>query len=538
MLNRLIARVVEFCTSHVWMVLLTAIVLAVSAGTYTARNFQIDTNINDLLSPDLPWRKHALEYQAAFPQRLRQIIIVVEAPTAELTSTASAALVDGLSKQPDLFTAVVDTQGDTFFRKDGLLFLPTDRVKDITNNFMDAEPLIGTLASDPSIRGLIEGLNNGLEGVRGGDITLDGMARLLNQSSDTLEAIAANKFSSFSWKALVQGEGQPNGLRHIILATAVLDTSELQPGRKATEAIRHLADRLNFANELHARVRLTGPVPITDEELGSVNDGAALNGAITGILVLTILWLALRSVRLVLAVAVTLGVGLVITTALGIMMVGAFNPISIAFAVLFVGIGADFAIQYGMQYRQYRHEKKDLCPALVTTAGWIGAPLTLAAVAAAIGFLSFMPTAYSGLAQLGIIAGGGMIVAYAASLTLLPALFTALRPPEERLPYHPALPRSGRQFPQAPPDIGRRADLADCAGWSPGAAEPAVRFQSSPPAQCKVGSRLDLSGTKQGPDSRCTERAGPRQVARRGTGHRRASWRPCPKSRRHVRSTR
>ena len=60
--------------------------------------------------------------------------------------------------------------------------------------------------------------------------------------------------------------------------------------------------------------------------------------------------------------------------------------------------------------------------------------MTLAAGAAAAGFLSFTPTAYSGLAQLGIIAGFGMVVAYVSSLTLLPALIRAVNPPPEPKP--------------------------------------------------------------------------------------------------------
>lgn len=68
---------------------------------------------------------------------------------------------------------------------------------------------------------------------------------------------------------------------------------------------------------------------------------------------------------------------------------------------------------------------------MLEAADRVGIPLTLAAVAAAAGFLSFTPTAYTGLAQLGKIAGCGMIVAYLASFTLLPALLEAVNPPDE-----------------------------------------------------------------------------------------------------------
>ncbi len=159
-----------------------------------------------------------------------------------------------------------------------------------------------------------------------------------------------------------------------------------------------------------------------------------LNSVVTGVIILAILWLALRSVRLVVPVVVNLAVGLVVTAGGGILMVGALNPISLAFAVLFVGLGADFAIQYTIRYREERHETENLDQALLGSARWVGIPLTLAAGAAAAGFLSFTPTAYSGLAQLGLIAGFGMVVAYVLSLTLLPALIRAFGPPPEPKP--------------------------------------------------------------------------------------------------------
>jgi predicted RND superfamily exporter protein len=71
MLNRFITRAVELFTSHAALVLLGASILAAGSGLYVARNFGIDTNINDLLSAELPWRKQEIDYQNAFPQRHR-----------------------------------------------------------------------------------------------------------------------------------------------------------------------------------------------------------------------------------------------------------------------------------------------------------------------------------------------------------------------------------------------------------------------------------------------------------------------------------
>ncbi len=166
-----------------------------------------------------------------------------------------------------------------------------------------------------------------------------------------------------------------------------------------------------------------------------MQEGAAsVNNLVAAAIVLVILWLAMRSVRTVLAIVVNLSAGLVIAAALGLMMVGRFNPISVAFAILFIGLGADFAIQYSIRYRAERHVTDDLHPALVQAAERVGTPLTLAAASAAAGFLSFLPTSYRGLAELGLISGCGMVIAYMASLTLLPALLQVVNPPPEPRP--------------------------------------------------------------------------------------------------------
>ena len=102
-------------------------------------------------------------------------------------------------------------------------------------------------------------------------------------------------------------------------------------------------------------MRLTGSVVLSDEEFDTIADGAVLNGVVTLLLVGFVLWLALKKARIISAVFVNLIVGLVITAAVGLWMVGALNPISVAFAVLFVGLGVDFGIQFSVRYRSERH---------------------------------------------------------------------------------------------------------------------------------------------------------------------------------------
>ena len=203
-------------------------------------------------------------------------------------------------------------------------------------------------------------------GVQADRLKLDDMTRPLTLSATALEDVLAGRPASFSWQGLMRGqEPEPGDLRRFIEIRPVLDYGSLEPGHRATAAIRQAAADLKLATDYQARVRLTGLVAIQDEEFGTLRKGRWRTSLGTVAVVLLILWLALRSPRIILAVFLSTFVGLVITAALGLWMTTALNPISIAFAVLFIGIGVDFSIQFSVRYRAERHDNDDLVKALV-----------------------------------------------------------------------------------------------------------------------------------------------------------------------------
>jgi uncharacterized protein len=315
------------------------------------------------------------------------------------------------------------------------LYLATDEVAQKTQQLERAAPIIKVLVGDTSLRGLTQALLLGLRGIDAGFYTLDTLERPLDMASEAVESVLAGQPATFSWKVLVNGEpAKAEDLRSLLVIWPVLDFSMLEPGRPATTAIRQAARDGDLQSSFLATVQLTGPVPIADQQFATLREGIGLNGVISSGIVLLILWLALRWFRIVIPVILTVLSGLAITAAVGLFIVGALNPISVAFVVLFVGLGADFAIQFSVRYRTERHLDDRLRPSLVSAGSTIGPPLTLAAAAAAAGFLSFLPTSYRGVAELGLIAGSGMVVAYVASVTLLPALLRLFAPPTEPWP--------------------------------------------------------------------------------------------------------
>jgi hypothetical protein len=427
-----IARCTQACCWFPWLVIIAATIGTGGAIEYACRNFAIDTNTAQLISPALPWRQRELQLDAAFPQRTDTIVVVVDGLTPEIADSSARALATELAKRPGLFHSVRRPDAGPFFERNGLLFLSTEELRRTAEQMIRAQPFLGTLAADPTLRGFAGALALIPVGMKVDRIKITEFLKPLSRIAETLEALAANRKAVFSWGELMLGEARGrHDLRRFIHVKPVLDYGSLEPGGAASGVIRDDAAALGLLPGNGVTIRLTGSVPLADQEFSTLADGVWLNAAATACAVLLILWLALRSVRIIAAVVVSLFAGLALTTAAGLAMVGTLNVISVAFAMLFVGIGVDFGIQFAVRYRHERHENDDLRAALVSAARETGKPLALAAAATAAGFWAFLPTDYRGVSELGLIAGAGMIVAFITSITLLPALLTVLKPPGE-----------------------------------------------------------------------------------------------------------
>jgi hypothetical protein len=277
-LTSIVVQIVRACTRFATLTLLLGLGLAIAAGYYTARHFAINTDINTLISENLDWRQRDQQFDRSF-DRDRTILAVVEAPTPEQTSAAASALEQKLKDDKKNFRSMQPLGSGEFFDKNGLLFLPTEEVGKITGQFEAAAPLIEIMAGDPSIRGLTGALETGLAGVKRGEVKLDNTSRPFNMIAQTVEDILDKGNASFSWRELTSDTPLTDSDRRAFIEfKPVLDYNSLEPGKEATDAIRGVAAELDFPGKYQARVRLTGPVPIANEEYATVQDGAIVNG--------------------------------------------------------------------------------------------------------------------------------------------------------------------------------------------------------------------------------------------------------------------
>jgi hypothetical protein len=427
MLERVVERSVAWAIAHAKLVILLCLALTVAAAVYSAETLKMDSDTANMISPALPWKQEMRRIDAQFPQDAGLLVIMVDSRTPDLAEDAAARLYAKVAERTDLFQSVRRADGGPFFDRYGLLFLDIKDLQQVSDSTIRAQPFIASLAADPSLRGLFDMLSLAMEGVSRKATDFKSVERPLSAIAGATSAALSGDETPLSWRSLmIDKPVDPRELRKLIIAQPKRDFTALQPGAKASAAVRQIVKDLDLAQE-GVTVRLTGPIALNDEEFGTVAQGTGWGLIASILIVLGLLFTALRSFKLIAACFITLIMGLILTFGFAAVAIGSLNLISIAFAVMFIGLSIDFGIQFGVRYGQERFIADD-AGTLPRTGRAMARPLTLAAVAIAAGFLSFTPTDYRGVSDLGLIAGAGMAVTLILNLTLLPALLHVFRP--------------------------------------------------------------------------------------------------------------
>jgi hypothetical protein len=427
--RHLLLRWTNFVRRQAWIVMSIAVMATVIAAVFVTGNFAVNSSTEHMLSPDLPHRRAAQRTEGIFGGADNNLLIVVDGASADQVEAAVASVAYRMRQQPRLFRKVVDFQSLPFFRQNGLLYLDINDLEVLADRLAEAQPFLGALWRDPTLRGLFDVLALAAEQTAAAASTppID-LAPVLDKVAAVVEAQTAGRPVPLSWSGLIAGDTAAAGTRRFIMADVVPDFGRFRAAQSALTAVREILDDLRLDGSHGVRARLTGSVALNDDELVSAAVGAGVSSAASFVLVVLILIACFHSPRMTLAAVVTLIFGLLWTAAWAVLVVGALNLISVAFAVLFIGLSVDFSIHYALRYREARERTGEHPRSLVMAASSCGGALTLAASAAAIGFLSFLPTDYRGLAELGLIAGSSMLIALLATFTVMPAMLTIVVP--------------------------------------------------------------------------------------------------------------
>ena len=426
-------RWADIVQRRAWVIVVLALGFGGLCLWYAAGNVRINTDTTDMLSAELDFRINDEAMRQAFPQTSGLIVVVAESKNATSLGLAADALADATGQSPEIFGTVFDPASDPFFRKNGLLYRDLDQLDALSGRLSEAQPLIAGLNRNPNFLGLAQVLSLVSEVPDGSaeqQDLMNGLVPLITVLNSTLSTSDA----TVDWQTLLDDGGfEINGLKthfRIITVKPPRDLGSLSPASKAMNSLKGLIADLGEAYP-DVQMRLTGSVPLAEDELKSVADGMGLAGLLSVALVILVLYIGIRSWRLSIAMMVTLAFGLVVTAAFAVAALPALNLISVAFAVLFVGLSVDFGIHLIMRFREAQQQGQGTGPCLSIAICGVGPAIALGALTSAIGFLSFLPTDYLGLAELGLIAGVGMGVALVANVTVLPALISVM-PPKAR----------------------------------------------------------------------------------------------------------
>ena len=427
-----VGRVINFAQRRAWFVIVFALGAAIATAQYTATHFAINTNTEEMLSERLPWRVTFSDYKKDFPYFSDTIVIVIDGATPDTAKDGAAQLADRLRETKSLVRSVYYPSGGYFLRHHQLLYVDYDDLESLTDKLSEAQPFLARLSRNRSSASLFELLNDGLNASLNGE-GID-IASAVEQIGFAIDELNNGNNIPMSWQTLIMGNDDeresegPRTNREIIIIQPILDFSALLPAKPVINVIKEQVADLALDRQHGFNVRLTGAAALSYDELTSVITGSQNAALLALVMIISCLLIGLRSLSLVIATLISLLVGLIFTAGFAIAWVGTLNMISIAFAVLYVGLGVDFAIHICLRYREMlRNTAPD--KALHKASQHVGLSLILCALTTAIGFFSFIPTAYQGVAELGLIAGCGMFISLVVSIGLLPALLHVLPTP-------------------------------------------------------------------------------------------------------------
>ncbi|MEO0881915.1 MAG: MMPL family transporter [Pseudomonadota bacterium] len=410
--------------------MIAALLVLAGIGTILAvTGLGVNSDTSQMVSSKLDYRQAQIDFETAFPEEETRIALVVRARSEDEADAFSARVADVLRERTDVVSDVFAASVDPFLVQNGLLFLDSDELDELLGNITAAGPILKRLGRTPTLDRLYLALADALESVDEDEPVPEALERAMDTVAHTIEKRLAGMPEPLSWQEIFHTPEDDDGIhQRVISISPVLDMSSLQPARPAVLAIDKAVADVVAEGTYDVTASITGNAVLRTEELASVTEGIGLSLTLSFVFIVVLLMIALRSAVLVFTSLVALIITILITAGFAALVFDALNLVSVAFTVLLVGLGIDFMIHLAMHVQEERMHGRTCRAAIFKSNRLIGSALALCAPTSAIAFFAFAPTQFTGMTQLGVVSGFGVIVAFAVAVTLLPAVFALLPP--------------------------------------------------------------------------------------------------------------
>lgn len=390
-------------------------------GWFGAERFRMNSDLGALIEQGATWRADFDRFEAEFPMLIDTLMVVVSGTSFQGVEDTARRIENAMTMRSQVFQDVYSPANDPFFRDHALLYLDMDDLERLVDRLAEAQPMLTAVAEDPSLRGVLEVVRDGVE-----NEPVAGFERVLDLLIESAQGVLHGEGGAIRWTdEFFDTEGK--SIHRVIFAKGRAEYGEPLPNSTVMAEVREII-RATHVDE-GVTVRVGGEIALSHEEIRAAQEGVALAGGVSFVLLAVVLFFGIRSGRMIVAALLLLLVGVVWTTGWAMLSVGEFNTLSLIFLAMFFGIGVDFSIHFNLRYEEALSRGDDNVAALQRAASSVGGAIVLCSTTTALGFLAFVPTEYAGLADLGIISAGGIVIAAALTFVLLPAFFAAFGGP-------------------------------------------------------------------------------------------------------------
>ncbi len=406
---------VALVTRRAWITLFTLLLSTLVLGWVAFTQFRINSDLGELIDQSAPWRVDFDQFEAKFPHLVRTAVVVVSSSSLKQLETATQKIVTYLQDRPQMFSEVSAPGGEAFFRDHAFLYMDLETLDDMTDQLAQAQPWLSAVADDPSLRGVLRLVAQGID-----NDPPAGFDRVLQLLSGSAEQVLAGKDGTVWWTDELFESSDTR--YQLIYLQPKSSFTETLPDAQVMGQLRAMVSELDLPATV--QVKLTGELALQHEEIEAAVSGVSLAGWLALGLLFAVMVIGVRSVKIIIATFMLLLIGVLWTSAYAMLTVGEYNTLSLVFVVMFFGLAVDFALHFSLRFQEATNRgNSNVSDALASSTTSVGRAISLCTLTTALGFLGFYPTQYQGLADLGVISAGGMVIAWFLTFTFLPAFY-------------------------------------------------------------------------------------------------------------------
>jgi len=436
--GRMLRRLVRVSCRRPYLTVGLSLALAVLGVAVTVDGLRFKTSGRDVLPQNAGYVQKYVEYARDFGE-LEDIVVVVEARTFEAAKAYAVRLVQELRASPVTFERASYRVDPKRFEGRQLLYLSTEKLREIQAKIFDHQEFMETFAADPSLAQLIAGVNTqfaqafmnnvfdiGLEDKSPADTRF--LQVLLEQIDQRLDRPTPYRSP---WGSLFSvGRDDPDAgyflsedksLLFVLVETPKSEKGSFVGDQAAITAIRDAVERLRevFPN---VQAGVTGAPVLSNDEMTAAFEDSRVATGLAFALTLALMWLLFRNVGKPTLMLVVLAVSIAWSVGVATLCVGHLTIFSVMFISIVVGLGVDYGTYFLFRYEEEIFLGRNLREALERTAGRAGPAILLGALTAAATFYVLMLTDFKGIKEFGFIAGSAIMLSWLSMMTFFPAV--------------------------------------------------------------------------------------------------------------------